>query len=417
MTRAALPAAARRSSLSPRCCAPTALRSRRSRPTTFLSAIDLLGPRSLDDIRRAAHATLAPPPERHEEFDALFDAHFLGAVELGRETAEPDRRHARCQEDRARRLRAARIRRHQRGRPGRRPPPKRCLRAASAAADETDTLRRFQRALPERLPQRRGYRRVAGQARPRPRSAPRHAGSDPQRRRGLPPAAPACAASAAARILLLIDVSGSMKERTDAHLRFAHALVRAADRIEVFTIGTRLTRVTRRAAAQEPRAGAGHRLRPRLRLGRRHAHRRCPAGLPRRAALCRLRARRRGAVLSDGLERGDPQGHDRRGQAPRRARLAPLLADAARRRARLPARDRGAEIDPAASRRAGRRRLRRSASCPQPRAAEGGPVIHAREQPSCSGRVSHFERKATALSAACVMSKLPRHSRCENDSN
>ena len=59
--------------------------------TSFLSSITLLGPRSLGHIRRAAHATLAPPPERHEEFDALFDAHFLGAVELGRETADPDR--------------------------------------------------------------------------------------------------------------------------------------------------------------------------------------------------------------------------------------------------------------------------------------------------------------------------------------
>ena len=45
-------------------------------------------------------------------------------------------------------------------------------------------------------------------------------------------------------MLLLIDVSGSMKQRTDAHLRFAHALVGAVERAEVFTIGTRLTRVT-----------------------------------------------------------------------------------------------------------------------------------------------------------------------------
>ena len=87
--------------------------------TTFLSAITLLGPRSLDHIRRAAHATLAPPPERREEFDALFDAHFLGAVELGRETAEPDPDDMRVQEDRRGRLRAAGLRRHQRGRPGR----------------------------------------------------------------------------------------------------------------------------------------------------------------------------------------------------------------------------------------------------------------------------------------------------------
>jgi uncharacterized protein with von Willebrand factor type A (vWA) domain len=42
-------------------------------------------------------------------------------------------------------------------------------------------------------------------------------------------------------ILLVIDVSGSMKARTEAHLRFAHTLLRAADRVEVFTIGTRLT--------------------------------------------------------------------------------------------------------------------------------------------------------------------------------
>ncbi|MES1149779.1 MAG: hypothetical protein ABUL53_11430, partial [Bradyrhizobium guangdongense] len=32
--------------------------------TSFLSAIDLLGPRNLNDIRQAALATLAPPPER-----------------------------------------------------------------------------------------------------------------------------------------------------------------------------------------------------------------------------------------------------------------------------------------------------------------------------------------------------------------
>ena len=46
----------------------------------WLGAIELLGPRDMDDIRRAARATLAPPPERFAEFDALFDAHFLGAM-------------------------------------------------------------------------------------------------------------------------------------------------------------------------------------------------------------------------------------------------------------------------------------------------------------------------------------------------
>ena len=47
------------------------------------------------------------------------------------------------------------------------------------------------------------------------------------------------------RVLLLIDVSGSMKAGTDGALRLAHALVQAGERVEVFTVGTRLTRVTR----------------------------------------------------------------------------------------------------------------------------------------------------------------------------
>ena len=45
---------------------------------SWLSAIELLGPQEIGDIRRAARATLAPPPERFAEFDALFNAHFLG---------------------------------------------------------------------------------------------------------------------------------------------------------------------------------------------------------------------------------------------------------------------------------------------------------------------------------------------------
>src|SRR5580704_6208828 len=46
--------------------------------TAFLSAIVLLGPRDSEDIRRAGLATLAPPPERHAAYHALFDLHFLG---------------------------------------------------------------------------------------------------------------------------------------------------------------------------------------------------------------------------------------------------------------------------------------------------------------------------------------------------
>ena len=40
--------------------------------TTFMQAIALLGPKSVDHIREAALATLAPPPDRRGEFDTLF---------------------------------------------------------------------------------------------------------------------------------------------------------------------------------------------------------------------------------------------------------------------------------------------------------------------------------------------------------
>jgi uncharacterized protein with von Willebrand factor type A (vWA) domain len=55
------------------------------------------------------------------------------------------------------------------------------------------------------------------------------------------------------RVVLLIDVSGSMSPYADALLRFAHAAARARPAsTEVFTIGTRLTRVTRELRLRDP---------------------------------------------------------------------------------------------------------------------------------------------------------------------
>jgi uncharacterized protein len=55
------------------------------------------------------------------------------------------------------------------------------------------------------------------------------------------------------RLVLLIDVSGSMAPYADALLRFAHAAVRTAPvTTEVFTIGTRLTRITRQLRQRDP---------------------------------------------------------------------------------------------------------------------------------------------------------------------
>ncbi|MGH3425344.1 MAG: VWA domain-containing protein, partial [Nocardioidaceae bacterium] len=46
------------------------------------------------------------------------------------------------------------------------------------------------------------------------------------------------------RILILIDVSGSMKQYSADYLRFAHTVTRCCERVEAFTFGTSLTQVT-----------------------------------------------------------------------------------------------------------------------------------------------------------------------------
>jgi uncharacterized protein with von Willebrand factor type A (vWA) domain len=56
------------------------------------------------------------------------------------------------------------------------------------------------------------------------------------------------------RLVLLLDVSGSMDPYARALIRFAHAAVLARRHVEVFTLGTRLTRVTRQLRGPDPDA-------------------------------------------------------------------------------------------------------------------------------------------------------------------
>lgn len=108
------------------------------------------------------------------------------------------------------------------------------------------------------------------------------------------------------RVVLLIDVSGSMTPYADALLRFAHAVVRAAPAsTEVFTVGTRLTRLSRQLRkrdAQEaliaasravPDFAGGTRLGETVRV---FLDRWGQRGLARRATV---------VLFSDGWERGD----------------------------------------------------------------------------------------------------------------
>ncbi len=54
------------------------------------------------------------------------------------------------------------------------------------------------------------------------------------------------------RTVLLIDISGSMVPYADALLRFAHAAARRRPSVEVFTLGTRLTRISRELRHHDP---------------------------------------------------------------------------------------------------------------------------------------------------------------------
>src|SRR5215210_1789640 len=54
------------------------------------------------------------------------------------------------------------------------------------------------------------------------------------------------------RVVLLCDVSGSMAPYSRALLRFLHASVVAGERLEAFSIGTRLTRITRELTTRDP---------------------------------------------------------------------------------------------------------------------------------------------------------------------
>lgn len=61
-------------------------------------------------------------------------------------------------------------------------------------------------------------------------------------------------ASKPRRLVLLLDVSGSMETYSRALIRFVHAAVVARGRVEAFAMGTRLTRITRHLSDRDPDA-------------------------------------------------------------------------------------------------------------------------------------------------------------------
>ena len=108
------------------------------------------------------------------------------------------------------------------------------------------------------------------------------------------------------RLVLLLDVSGSMESYARALLRFVHAAVVARRRVEAFALGTRLTRLTRELSTRDPdsafdrAAGVVQDWSGGTRLGE---------SIGVFCDLWGVRGMARGAVvviLSDGWDRGEP---------------------------------------------------------------------------------------------------------------
>ena len=269
--------------------------------TSFLTAIGLLGPRSLADIRQAGLATLAIPPERRAAYDALFALHFMGLAPG--ESDGQDQETLKVQEEQSGEddsLVGDEV--NESGQASTRGEALVERRFETASAGEA--LRRLTREAPRRLPLRRGHRRVRARRGPFAdlrrtlRESARNDGeilrlSRLRRRPRL------------RKLLVLIDVSGSMKERTEENLRLAHALTQAAPWVETFTFGTRLTRVTRALKLKRPeqalRAAGGI-------VSDWDGGTRIGDALQAFLAVPRFAGYARGAavlVISDGLERGD----------------------------------------------------------------------------------------------------------------
>jgi uncharacterized protein with von Willebrand factor type A (vWA) domain len=215
------------------------------RRVDFLRAVGLTPLRSIDDLYWAARVTLVSRQEEIAPFDHLFDAWFrsgqfeaIAAIDDESEESETERP-ASSPESAASFVKQG----EGTGREASLDDLRNRRWLARASRDEREVWARMIETARRSLPRTSGRRRVRDRRRGTldlrgTLAESRRTGGDivhlryqrrPQRGR---------------RVLLLIDVSGSLKANSPAFLRFAHAIVQATARAEVFTFGTRLTRVT-----------------------------------------------------------------------------------------------------------------------------------------------------------------------------
>lgn len=264
----------------------------------FLNGVVLLGPSAIQDVYQAAVATFGPQPEQKALFDGLFRAHFYGdAADLASASTE-DQGDQQTDSD------ALSPERGEQAFAGEMASVAELLRERRFAGADDGPLRAWGRQLSRCLPRRRSFRTqpsAHGHAihmRRSLRQIVRNDGDITRPEMALRLKRPR-------KILILIDVSGSMKALTQDYLRFSHTVVQHAADVEVFTFATRLSVITPAlkrkdlSAALEAASKAVDDWDGGTRIG--------PC-LARFLSVPRYAGFSRGAVvlvISDGMERGD----------------------------------------------------------------------------------------------------------------
>lgn len=217
---------------------------------TYCTAMAALDPSDLLDLYWGGRTTLVTRREQIPVYDRVFRAYFLGEET---ETAQPRRIRVRALPSTASVLQIPATE------PGPENPDEHNARMGLVASD-AEILRdkAFAECSPEELA---SLRRIMARMRLTPprrrtrRTEPARSGGLPDPRRTVREMMRRQGEAShlrwrrrrrrPRRLVLILDVSGSMADYSRNLLQFAHSAIRSHQRVEVFCFGTRLTRVTR----------------------------------------------------------------------------------------------------------------------------------------------------------------------------
>lgn len=222
---------------------------------TYARALALLDPARGDDVYWAGRTTLIRRPDDIDDYDAAFLSHFGGRIVRPEPVPEPETVTLAVDD----------------GDDGETPgagddgddQPQIQVRYSAVETLRTADLRTL--SDDERLEAYRLIDRLRFAGRRRPSRRPRR-GAGPRSRPDLGGTVRAALrtdgealrqlttvpSQRPRRLVLLVDISGSMETYARALLRFATAAVSARGRVEVFALGTRLTRLTRALDHHDP---------------------------------------------------------------------------------------------------------------------------------------------------------------------